>query len=253
MFNIALNTFKEIVRNKFLYMILFFGFIFIIFSLSLGQLTLGDDNKIIVDFGLSMIEIFWLIWVLFVWSQLLFNEIEWKTIFLILSKPINRYEFIIWKFLGFTGTISLIVLVQSLLFLWVLLIKDIEITRYIVMSLVFTFFKLEILLALVFFFSTFVSTIITILVTIMIYLASHSFSAILDLAVRLKNEWLQIFIKGLELLFPPMEALNIKDVIGTFQNFWIKYFVFNSFYAIMYIIVIMYFTILIFNRKKFEN
>jgi hypothetical protein len=58
MFNIALNTFKEIVRNKFLYMIIFFGFVFIIFSLGLGQLTLGDGDKIIVDFGLSMIEIF---------------------------------------------------------------------------------------------------------------------------------------------------------------------------------------------------
>lgn len=253
MFNIALNTFKEIVRNKFLYMILFFGFIFIIFSLSLGQLTLGDDNKIIVDFGLSMIEIFWLIWVLFVWSQLLFNEIEWKTIFLILSKPINRYEFIIGKFLGFSGTIWLIVLAQSLLFLGVLLFKEIDITIYIVMSLIFTFFKLEILLALVFFFSTFVSNIITVMVTIMIYLASHSFSAILDLAVRMKNEWLQVFIKWLELLLPPMEALNIKDVIGSFQNFWATYFIFNTFYALAYITIIMYFSILIFNRKKFEN
>ena len=73
MFNIALNTFREIVRNKFLYMILFFGFLFIIFSLILGQLTLWEDNKIIVDFGLSMIEIFGLIWVLFVWSQLFFD------------------------------------------------------------------------------------------------------------------------------------------------------------------------------------
>jgi len=100
MFNIALNTFKEIVRNKFLYLILFFAFIFIIFSISLWQLTIWDDNKIIVDFGLAMIEIFWIVWVLFVWSQLLFKEVEWKTIFLILSKPIKRYEFILWKFLG---------------------------------------------------------------------------------------------------------------------------------------------------------
>ena len=92
MLNIALNTFKEIVRNKFLYLILFFAFVFIIFSIALWQLTIWDDNKIIVDFWLAMIEIFWLVSVLFVWSQLLFNEIEWKTIFLILSKPIKRYR-----------------------------------------------------------------------------------------------------------------------------------------------------------------
>lgn len=253
MLNIALNTFKEIVRNKFLYMILFFGFIFIIFSLSLGQLTLWNDEKIIVDFGLAMIEIFWLIWVIFVWSQLLFKEVEWKTIFLILSKPINRYEFILGKFLGFTGTIGLIILVQSLLFIWVLLFKGIALDILILMSLVFAFLKLEILLALVFFFSTFVSNIVTVLVTVMIYFASHSFSHLMELAVRSKNTVLQYFIQALEVLFPPMQALNIKDVIGSFTNFPPSYLILNTVYAIVYIIVILYLSILIFNRKKFEN
>lgn len=98
MWNIAFNTFREIVRNRFLYMIVFFAFVFIIFSVALGKLTLGDDNKIIVDFGLAMIEIFGLVGVLFVGSQLLFREIEGKTIFLILSKPIDRYEFLLGKF-----------------------------------------------------------------------------------------------------------------------------------------------------------
>ncbi len=58
MLNIALNTFKEIVRNKFLYLILVFAFAFIAFSLLLGKLTIGDDAKVITDFGLAMIEIF---------------------------------------------------------------------------------------------------------------------------------------------------------------------------------------------------
>jgi len=76
MLNIALNTFREIVRNKFLYLIIFFAFAFIIFSFSIGSLTIGDDEKVIVDFGLAMIEIFGLIGVLFVGSQLLFKEVE---------------------------------------------------------------------------------------------------------------------------------------------------------------------------------
>ncbi|MDA7494861.1 ABC transporter permease subunit, partial [Candidatus Gracilibacteria bacterium] len=241
------------VRNKFLYMILFFGLIFILFSVTLGQLTLGNDDKIIVDFGLAMIEIFGLIGVIFVGSQLLFKEVDGKTIFLILSKPIDRYEFILGKFLGFSGTIALIILVQSLLFLGVLLLKDIEITIYIVMSLLFTFFKLEILLSLVFFFSTFVSNIVTVLVTVMIYFASHSFSHLMDLAVRSKNITGQYIVKGLEVVFPPMQALNIKDVIGSFTNFSHTYFIYNSVYAVVYVAVILYFSVLIFNRKKFES
>ncbi len=253
MLNIALNTFKEIVRNKFLYLILFFAFIFIIFSVLLGKLTIWDDNKIIVDFWLAMIEIFWLIWVLFVWSQLLFKEIEWKTIFLILSKPIERYEFILGKFFWFSATIFLIILLQSILFLWVLLLKDIDITSLISFSLLFTFLKLEILLALVFFLSTFMSNMLTILVTLMIYFLSHSFTILLDIANRTQNMLVIYFTKWLQILFPPFEALNIKDVIWSFSSFPASFFALNIFYAITYLIVILYFTILIFNRKKFEN
>jgi len=253
MFNIALNTFKEIVRNKFLYLILFFAFVFIVFSISLWQLTIWDDKKVIVDFGLAMIEIFGIIWVLFVWSQLLFKEVEWKTIFLILSKPIKRYEFILWKFLGFSWTIFLILLFQAILFLGVLFFKDIEINYLIIWSLIFTFFKLEILLSLVFFLSTFMSNMLTILVSVMIYFLSHSFSLLITMAERTKNELIIYFSKWLELLFPPLEAINIKDKIGSFSNYSFNFFLFNTFYSIVYLVIILFLAVIIFNRKKFER
>jgi len=253
MYNIAVNTFKEIVRNKFLYLILFFAFVFIIFSILLWKLTIWDDNKIIVDFGLAMIEIFGLVWVLFVGSQLLFKEIEWKTIFLILSKPIKRYEFILWKLLGFSITIFLIILLESILFLGVLLIKWINIDSLISFSLIATFFKLEICLWLVFFFSTFMSNILTILVTLMVYFLSHNFSIMLDIAHKAQNQIMIYFTKLLQLLFPPFEALNIKDVIGSFQNYNFTYFASNITYAIMYFWLIVFFSIIIFDKKKFES
>lgn len=253
MFNIALNTFKEIVRNKFLYLILFFAFVFIIFSILLWQLTLWNDNKIIVDFGLAMIEIFWIVWVLFVWSQLLFKEVEWKTIFLILSKPIKRYEFILWKFVGFSWTIFLIVLFQAILLLGVLFFKGIEIDYLIIWSLIFTFFKLEILLSLVFFLSTFMSNILTILVSMMIYFLSHSFSLLTTMAERTKNEIVVYFTQGLQLIFPPLEAINIKDIIWSFKDFHFNFFLFNTFYVLVYIIIILTLTVIIFDRKKFER
>lgn len=252
MINIILSTFREIVRNKFLYLILFFAFIFIVFSILLGKLTIWDDSKIIVDFWLAMIEIFWLIGVLFVWSQLLFKEVEGKTIFLILSKPIKRYEFILGKFLWFTSTIALIILLQSVLFLIVLFIKDIDIDHLIIFSLLFTFFKLEILLSLVFFFSSFMSNILTILVSMMIYILSHSFSLLLDMVNRFQNDFISTSIKFIQIIFPPFEALNIKDVIWGFTNFSANFFIFNSFYSIAYLLIILYFTVIIFNKKEFE-
>ena len=146
---------------------------------------------------------------------------------------------------------NLLVLLE--LFLWVLLLKGIDIDILILMSLIYTFLKLEMLLALVFFFSTFVSNIVTVVVTVMIYFSAHSFSHLIDLAIRTKSTFLQYFFQGLEIFFPPMQALNIKDVIGSFKDFSNLELLWNTIYAIVYIIVILYFTILIFNRKKFEN
>ncbi|MBW7954439.1 ABC transporter permease [Candidatus Gracilibacteria bacterium] len=253
MFNIAINTFKEIVRNKFLYLILVFGFLFIVFSISLGKLTIGEDSKVITDFGIAMIEIFGLIGVLFVGSQLLFKEIEGKTIFLILSKPIKRYEFILGKFLGFSLIILLITLLQSFLYLGVLFFNGITIEGIIIMSLIFILFKLWILIALVLFLSTFMSNILTIIVSILIYFTSHSFSLLLDLVNQAKILFLEVLVRLLQLLFPPFEALNTKDYIGSFSKFNTSFFIENTLYSILYLVLILFFTILIFNRKKFEN
>jgi ABC-type transport system involved in multi-copper enzyme maturation permease subunit len=253
MLNIAKNTFKEIVRNRFLYLILFFAFVFILFSIALWELTIGQSEKVIVDFGLGMIEVFGLIWVLFVGSQLLFKEVDGKTIFLILSKPIKRQDFILGKFFGFSGTIALIVIFQALLFLWVLLLNGIGITHLILWALFFTFLKLEILLAIVFFFSTFMSNIMTIMVSLMVYIISHSFSLILDLFVKFQDSIMLQAVRIFQVIFPPMQALNIKDVIGSFTEFSMRFFMYNTVYSLLYILIILFFTIQIFSRKTFEG
>jgi hypothetical protein len=73
------------------------------------------------------------------------------------------------------------------------------------------------------------------------------------MAVRTQNALVQYFTQGIQLLFPPFEALNIKDIIGSFTNFHANFFIFNSFYAIAYLSIILLGTILIFNKKRFEN
>lgn len=112
--NIAINTFRELLRNRILTVILFFACALIGFSIVLASLSLGETKRIIIDFGLSMIEIGWLIAVIFVGGQILFKEIEGRTIYLILSKPIERKDYILGKFFGFGAIILLLVLLQGL-------------------------------------------------------------------------------------------------------------------------------------------
>lgn len=252
MWNIAINTFREIIRNKYLYMIVFFAIIFIIFSLFLSELTIWDTNKIIIDFWIAMIEFFWIISVLFIWSQLLFKEIEWKTIFLILSKPIKRKDFIIWKFFGFSMAIFLIFIIKSIIFLSILFFKNIEITNIIIWSIVNTFLKFEIIMALVFFFSSFMGSLITIITAFLLYIVGNSYSIIMDIFTKSKDLFLIYFWKILNILIPPFEALNTKDLIWNFSNLTNIYLFSNLWISIIYIILLLIFTSLIFNKKDFQ-
>ena len=155
MFNIAINSFRELVRNRILLVILFFASLLIVFSLVLSSLSLGQTSRIILDFWLAMIEISGLLATLFIGGQLLYREIEWKTIYLILSKPIRRYEFIVWKFLWFAATILIITAAQLLILSWLLLVSGVPLDLFLLISWVFITLKLLIVFALILLFSTF--------------------------------------------------------------------------------------------------
>ena len=77
---LALNTFREAIRDKVLYSLLFFAVVMIGISMVLGHLTLGEKTKIIKDFGLASIAIFGVLIAIFVGIRLVYEEIEKKTI-----------------------------------------------------------------------------------------------------------------------------------------------------------------------------
>jgi hypothetical protein len=93
----------------------------------------------------------------------------------------------------------------------------------------------------------------TIMVSLMVYLISHSFSLILDLFIRLQDTIILQMVRVFQVIFPPMQALNIKDVIGSFSEFSMKFFMYNTVYSLLYILIILFFTVQIFSRKTFED
>lgn len=253
MWNIAKNTFRELARNKMLYLILFFGILLIIFSLALAALSLGQTDKIVGDFGLAMIEMFGLLSVIFIGSQILFKEIEGKTIYLILSKPIARYEFILGKFFGFALILLCIILFQSVLFAGVVWYAGTPWTYLFVVAIVFTYLKLMVLFAIILFFSTFISSLLSILLTVGIYVISHSISPLIDTAIRNSNVAFLRFSQFLYLLFPNFEGLNYaKNIIGTPETISRMSLLLNGTHALVYVGLILLFTVLIFNKKTFE-
>jgi ABC-type transport system involved in multi-copper enzyme maturation permease subunit len=116
-FAIALNTYKEAVRDKILYGFLFFAICIIAFSLVLGELSSNEQVRTTIDIGMAGISLFSVLIAIFIGINLLNQEIQKKTIYPVLSKPVSRTSYLLGKFAG----IVMVLLVQMLLMLIVFL------------------------------------------------------------------------------------------------------------------------------------
>ena len=116
MWAIGLNTFREAVRNKVLAVLVMFAVALMAFSLVLGQLSLHEEIRIIKDLGLAGISIFGVVIALFLGVNLLSKELDRKTVYAIIPKPLHRHEFLLGKYLGLVVTmVALVVLMSAVL------------------------------------------------------------------------------------------------------------------------------------------
>lgn len=105
---IAKATFKQAVRDRFLYGILFFALAMLFFGLVLGELSLHEERRVVVDVGLAGISLFTVLIATIAGVNLLYREMERKTLFTVLTKPIARWQFVVGKFAGLFATILLV-------------------------------------------------------------------------------------------------------------------------------------------------
>src|SRR5687768_17975808 len=118
--HVAVNVFRESVRDRVLYNLVAFAVMLIAVSFLLGQLTAGQDVKIIKDIGLAAIATFGLLIAVFIGIGLVWKEVERKSIYSLLSKPIRRHEFILGKYAGLALTLFVNVATMTLAFYAVL-------------------------------------------------------------------------------------------------------------------------------------
>lgn len=110
---IVLNTFREAVRDRILHGVLGLASAILIFTLALGELALDQQQRVVEDIGLAATSFFAVVVAIFLGSSLLYKEIERKTLYVILPKPIRRWEFLVGKFGGIVLTAVVFVLVMG--------------------------------------------------------------------------------------------------------------------------------------------
>jgi ABC-type transport system involved in multi-copper enzyme maturation permease subunit len=116
---VAVNTFREAVRDRILLGMIGMALLILIFTLALAELSLHQERRIVLDLGLASISLFSALVSIFLGSSLLYKEIERKTLYVILPKPIRRYEFLLGKCFGIVLTVSVFVFIMGAVQFWV--------------------------------------------------------------------------------------------------------------------------------------
>lgn len=249
---IAKNTFKEAIRDKILYIIILFSIFIIGASVVLSTLSIGQNQKIIVDMGLSAISLFGVLITLFVGTTLLNKEIEKKTIYLLLTKPLRRSDFIIGKHLGLSYTLMIIISIMTACFYAVLYFQGMPLNPAYLQSIFMNYIELLVLISIAIFFSTFASPIMSSMYTLGFYLVGHFSKDLLEMGKLSKNETFMEVTKYLYYFLPDLEKLNIKNVVlYVDQNSVNNLFLWGTVYGLIYMSVVLVMSIFVFEFKEF--
>jgi ABC-type transport system involved in multi-copper enzyme maturation permease subunit len=252
---IARNAFREAVRDRVLYNLVLFVLLLTAASIFIGELSGGQERKIIVDLGLSAMLLFGVFIAIFVGVGLVYKEIERRTIYAVFSKPVGRGEFLVGKYLGLCLTLLVNVLVMgvgvSLALLYVSRGWDPLIPK-IWPAVLLIYMELMLVTAIALLFSSFSSPALSALMTFLIFVIGHFSADLKSLAVSLGSASARWLFTGLYYLLPNLANYSFITP-AAHGNAPSAAFVFSTaLYALVYITVILAAATLIFSRRNFK-
>jgi len=210
---ISINTFKEAVRDRILYTLLIFALFMIGSSALLASLSTGQDAKIIQDLGLSCISIFGTLIAVFLGIGLVYKEIEKRTLYVLISKPIHRAQFILGKYLG----LALVLLTNvAIMGTGLLLLSRIYLGEWpwrLLVALAFTLLELLVITGLAILFSSFTTPTLSAIFTLSLFLIGHLSPDLRLFAGRFGRPAARLLIELFYYLLPNFRHFHFESLI----------------------------------------
>jgi ABC-type transport system involved in multi-copper enzyme maturation permease subunit len=199
---VAKNTFLEAIRDRILYGFLFFAAALIVFSLVVGKLSFNEEVRASVDIGMAGISLFSVLMSIFLGVSLLHKEIEKRTLYTILSRPISRAAYLIGKFLGLCAVMLVQILLMSAVWGVVLNIQGASISAGMVAALILIFFETVLVISAALCFTSFSSPFLSGLFTFGLFAAGRGADLVAELANRESMASIAPLLKGAALVIP---------------------------------------------------
>ncbi len=252
---VAWHVFKESVRDRVLFAIAGFALILVAASVLIGQITAGQDVKIIKDIGLATLELAGVLMAVFIGVGLVAREIERRSVYALLAKPVHRWEFVVGKFVGLVGTIAVNLLMMALALFALLAwlewkMPDLALFKAVILILA----ELALLTAVALFFSTFSSSgILSAGLTLGVFVVGLFSEDLRGFSGIVSSPMLASVVRAVGVIVPAFSAFDIKaDVVNGRPPVPWAYVAMTVAYAACYAGALVGGAVAIFSRREFK-
>lgn len=262
---VAYHVFKESVRDKVLYNLVAFAILLIAVSYLIGQLTAGQDIKIIKDLGLAASSIFGLFIAIFIGVGLVWKEVDRRSVYNLLAKPIRRHWFIAGKFAGLVLTLAVNLAVMAAA-LYVVLgvmawaqpalatasVDAPVLDPNLLKAFLLIFVQLVLVTAIALFFSTFSSPMLSAALAFGLYIVGHFSADLAHFETVVDSRVVAWAAKLLYYALPNLAPFDIKAAVVHGQTIPAGFVALTAGYGVLYAAAFVALAMLVFARRDFK-
>jgi ABC-type transport system involved in multi-copper enzyme maturation permease subunit len=247
---VALNTFREAVRDRVLYNLVFFALLMMAAAIFVGGISIGIEGL-----GLSAISVIGLLMAVFIGVGLVYKEMDKRTLYALLAKPVRRWEFLLGKFGGLVLTLAVNTLAMAAgLFAALLYVKHhLESTDGVLLIAVyFILLKLMLVVALALLFSCYTTPLLAILYTSALYIAGLFVEEMRTFHFATPNPAMEALLRGLSYLLPNFENFNVMAAAAHGRDIPGALILQNTAYAVLYSGIVLLVAAAVFSRRNLK-
>jgi len=252
---VAANTFREAVRDRVLYNLVFFALLMMGAAILVGQISIGIEQDVIVSLGLSAISVIGIFIAVFLGVALVSREMDKRTLYALLAKPVKRWEFLLGKFFGLvmTLTVNTAAMAAGLyMALWSVKHPLLKSDAFILVAVYLILLKLAIIVALALLFSCFTTPFLAILFTAGIYVAGLFADDLRTIQGVDLDPGAMRLMRGISYLLPNFQNFNVMGAVVHGHGVPGAIVWQATLYAILYIAIVLTGAAVVFSRRNLK-
>ena len=246
---VAQNTFREAVRDKVLYVLVFLAAGSILGSKALGWISIGQDIKIMKDVSLAAMQVFGVLIAIFVGASLVYKEIDKRTLYTILARPVRRYEFLLGKYLGQALLLGLVTAAMTGVATVYILALGGRLTLSFYEAAALIYGELLLVTAFAVLLSSLTSPILGAFIVFAVFVFGHATDILIDLPPQLKGTASEQILRVIYYAVPNLNNFNIRAEAANGVAVSLAYFTWAIAYGAAYTILFLVLAALAFEDK----